>query len=186
MVMQKNTAIVPIIVLLALLFVAGCASENPAAMAGSPQTSFGLNTQVFFCHQDHCADKLIGKINMAKTSIDIAIYSFTLDEIADALIEAKNRGVKVRVLFDASQAAGKYSEDERLQENGIEIKRAEKASGIMHDKIAIFDSQTVATGSFNYSNNADKFNDENLVFLENEEIASKYSQEFSLLWNEFQ
>lgn len=140
--------------------------------------------QVYFCPEDACADKLINSINTAKTSVDVAIYSFTLDEIADSLISAKNRGVAVRVLFDASQAQSQYSEDERLLENGVEVKLLDKSRGIMHNKFTIIDSEIVFTGSFNYSQNADRFNDENLVKIESKEIAGLYESEFEELWSQ--
>ncbi len=159
----------------------GCTMQAQAPLVGLQKEPV-FSEQVFFCPEDKCAFELIEKIDSAKESIDIAIYSFTLDEIADSLIDAKRRGVKVRVLFDAGQAQSKYSEDEHLAENGVEVKRLDKSSGIMHNKFAVIDSVMVSTGSFNYSNNANEFNDENLVFLYGEETVEKFRQEFEELW----
>jgi len=139
--------------------------------------------QVFFCPEEHCADQLIAKIDDANSSIKMAIYSFTLDEIADALIRAKERGVDVKVVFDKGQSENASSEDERLAQAGIPIARRQ-AAGYMHNKFTVVDEAFVATGSFNYSSNADTKNDENLVFLQGEEIAKNFSEEFSELWQQ--
>jgi phosphatidylserine/phosphatidylglycerophosphate/cardiolipin synthase-like enzyme len=42
----------------------------------------------------------------------------------------------------------------------------------------------VVTGSLNYSSNADDSNEENVVILDNAEIAALYLQEFDKLWNQ--
>ncbi len=141
------------------------------------------DTQVFFCPEDNCAQNLIERIDLAKETINIAIYSFTNDDIADALIRAKARGVEVKVVFDYVQSSSEYSDDEKLIEAGIEIKRR-NASGSMHNKFAVIDAETVATGSFNYSQNADQKNDENLLFIKNAVLAQKYSDEFNELWQQ--
>ena len=137
--------------------------------------------QVFFCPQEHCADQLIGHINDANQSIYVVIYSFTHVGISDALIRAKERGVDVRVLFDYDQAAGSSSVDEKLAAAGIPIVRR-NGPGYMHNKFTVIDGNLVSTGSFNYSNNADTKNDENLVFIWSAEIAKKYKADFDKLW----
>jgi len=143
---------------------------------------FAVNAvDVYFCPQDECADKLIQRIDSAKTSIYIAIYSFTHDEIASALLRAKERGLDVRVVFDYDQSKNDSSDDELLQAAGILI-AFRNGSGYMHNKFAVIDANIVATGSFNYSQNADTKNDENLIFIESAKVAEKYKQDFDRLW----
>ena len=152
------------------------------AFAGCVQQDVESTQEAFFCPEDGCAKKLVEKFRNAGQSIDVAVYSFTLDEISNSLIQAKNRGVRVRVLVDSMQAANRFSEDERLAENGIKVRLAGKDGGSMHNKFAVIDSEIVATGSFNYSRNADEKNDENLVFLYNKQTAQKFREEFEELW----
>lgn len=142
-----------------------------------------VNAQVYFCPEDFCSEQLISQINSANKTIDIAIYSFTHDGIAEAIIGAKNRGVKVRVVFDYLQAAGQYSVDELIESEGIEIK-IRKQTGAMHNKFCVIDGEKVLTGSFNYSSNADEKNDENLILLIDEELAKAYSSEFEEIWSQ--
>ncbi len=55
----------------------------------------------------------------------------------------------------------------------------------MHDKFAVIDEAVVLTGSFNWTSQAVKNNQENILFIENSELADKYMQEFNKLWKEF-
>ena len=52
----------------------------------------------------------------------------------------------------------------------------------MNHKVFIIDDQIVVTGSFNFSRSADESNDENMVFLNNENIAEGYIAEFERVW----
>ena len=53
----------------------------------------------------------------------------------------------------------------------------------MHNKFAVIDAKLVATGSFNYSQNADTKNEENLVFINDSVIASEFKNDFDLIWD---
>jgi phosphatidylserine/phosphatidylglycerophosphate/cardiolipin synthase-like enzyme len=149
----------------------------------SGSTSSAERVEVFFCPEENCALQLISQIDSAQESIYIAIYSFTLDEISEALLRAKERGVEVKVIFDYLQAANAYSEDEKLLGYGIPI-RIKNGSGYMHNKFCIIDGEKVLTGSFNYSQNADTKNDENLILIISKEIAEAYLSEFNEIWEE--
>ena len=146
-------------------------------------TIYESDIEVYFCPEDDCANQLIEKINSANESIDVAIYSFTLDNVADALVKAQDRNVKVRVIFDYLQASADYSIDEEIENEGIEIK-IRKGSGSMHNKFIIIDGEKVMTGSFNYSNNANTKNDENLIFILNKTVAKNYLAEFNEIWQQ--
>ncbi len=154
----------------------------PTGLISIPPDSLNAN----FCPIDACNETLIRQIDSATQSIDIAIYSFTLDELSDALINAHQRQVKIRVLFDDGESNSQYSEDEKLSNAGIQIKRLDKSRGLMHNKYAIFDHETVATGSYNYSQNATQYNNENLLILKNKNLASEYTADFERLWNQTQ
>jgi phosphatidylserine/phosphatidylglycerophosphate/cardiolipin synthase-like enzyme len=55
----------------------------------------------------------------------------------------------------------------------------------MHHKFAVLDNSVVITGSFNWTTQAVKFNQENIVFYENRELAAKYTEEYNKLWDTF-
>jgi len=73
----------------------------------------------YFSPKRGTADVIIGFIDRCETTLDIAVYSITHDQISESIIRAHNRGVKVRVLIDKSQAGNKYADDEKFEEAGI-------------------------------------------------------------------
>ena len=138
--------------------------------------------EVYFCPEANCNLRVIEEINSATDSIDVAIYSFTLDEIGDALLSAHNRGVKVRVVFEKQQVS-QYSEYWELLESGVEVLN-DSNSVYMHNKFAVIDGKIVLTGSYNWSQQATDRNDENLLIIRNSEIADKYKEEFQEIFLE--
>lgn len=172
-----------VFLLLLIAFGAGFWIASTPVQTGFVVLSTSNSITPFFCPSDSCDQQLVQRIGAAQKTVDVAIYSFTLDSVSDALIAAHERGVKVRVLFDSGQASSEHSEDEKLAKAGILVKRMNLERGIMHNKYIIIDSQVVGTGSFNYSQNASQYNRENLVFMSNPEIAQKFGQDFERLWN---
>ncbi|MBI2149774.1 MAG: phospholipase D family protein, partial [Acidobacteria bacterium] len=139
----------------------------------------------FFSPNGGIAARIVQEIERTRTSIDIAIYSFTRNEIADALIAAKNRGVAIRILADSGQAPGSGSEIARLEAAGFALKRTAgvSGSGIMHNKYALFDGSVLLTGSYNWSTNAEENSFENAVFIRNAAAISAYQANFNSIWN---
>lgn len=128
-----------------------------------------------------CSAAILKETRGAKKTIDVLAYSFTAEEIADELISAYDRGVKVRIVCDRSQLNGKGSQLRRLQEHGIVVKVAKKVK-IMHNKVIIIDDCVVFTGSYNFTKNAEKFNAENLVQFCSIDVTKAYNDIFSALW----
>ena len=115
---------------------------------------------------------------------DIAIFSLTLDSIAEAILEAFQRGIKVRVIADDECAKNKGSNIKLLASVGVPCK-TDNAIYHMHHKFAVIDSSVVIMGSFNWTGQAVKYNQENIFFYEDKNIASQYAKEFERLWNSF-
>jgi phosphatidylserine/phosphatidylglycerophosphate/cardiolipin synthase-like enzyme len=141
------------------------------------------NISVYFSPKDHCDQKLIQALNGTQSTLNIAIYSLTKKEIADAIIAAKLRGVNVRVVVDRQQAGGESSKDEYLREDGIPVLE-DKHPGLMHNKFAVIDGNLVITGSYNWTDGATNKNDENMLIISSPEIAQKYDAEFEELLQE--
>ncbi|MDD4250880.1 MAG: phospholipase D family protein [Candidatus ainarchaeum sp.] len=137
---------------------------------------------IYFCPQDFCSTRMISEINSAQDTILVAIYSFTHSEIADALINAKQRGVKIIIVMDYLQSTSKHSLHLLLEKNDIPV-FIKKDLGSMHNKFMVIDGIKVFTGSFNYSLNADTKNDENLLLILDDCIAKKFVLKFNSLSN---
>jgi phosphatidylserine/phosphatidylglycerophosphate/cardiolipin synthase-like enzyme len=128
-----------------------------------------------------CDQVFISWINASQKTLDGAIYGLTDENIAYALVQAKRRGVRVRVVHDKVQAAGKRDVSEVLLNAGIPVHiRRGSEGGILHHKFLIIDSSYVITGSFNWTNNASDKNDENFIVIDDQTPA--FQKEFDRLW----
>lgn len=125
--------------------------------------------------------ELITLIDRATSTLDIAVFAFTDDQLGAAVIRAYRRGVTVRVILEGRNANHTGSEAEKLCGEGIPLK-VDTASGYFHHKFAVIDGRVVITGSYNWSHSADDDNFENVVVIECPEIAAAFTQEFERLW----
>ncbi len=137
-------------------------------------------------HDGEAADITCGFIHRTTQTIDFLMYALTDPRVAKELIEAHQRGIRVRGVVDKLQAAGRYSKVEQLREAGIEV-REDSQEGSMHHKLAICDIdvwtlRAVLSGSYNWTESAAKRNDENAVILRNKEECDKAQTEFNRLW----
>jgi len=137
----------------------------------------------YFSPNQGSIDVFVGFINRCHLHIDAAIYSITHPKVVDALIDAKNRGVQVRVITDITQASSRWSGDERLEEASIPLLRQGKSwRGSMHNKFIIGDGAAVGTGSFNWTKNADQHNSENFVIIRLQYVVRDFQREFKKMW----
>jgi len=144
----------------------------------------GSGMSAFFSPAGGVRPRIIAEIGKATSTIDIAIYSFTADEIREALKAAKARGVAIRIVADASQASGQGSEISTLEGLGFNLKRASGlGTGIMHNKYMIIDGGFLLTGSYNWSVSAEDYNFENAVFISGSPVIQSYIEDFNRLWN---
>lgn len=126
------------------------------------------------------AKQIIKEIDAAKLSIDIAMYSFTSNEIALALVNAKKRGVPVRIIMDDGRTKNSNSKHAFFLQNNFNQKLVEPT---MHNKFAIIDEKLLITGSYNWTNSAEKRNFENILFIRNSpELIKQYKTQFEGLW----
>jgi phosphatidylserine/phosphatidylglycerophosphate/cardiolipin synthase-like enzyme len=125
-----------------------------------------------------CAKAIIDLFDQAKNIVHVAIYSLTEPNIVDAMIRANNRGVKVEIIADATQSksARQAYMIRKLIQSGVNIRVATRQKSLMHNKVAIFDNQTICTGSFNWSVNAEENNDENLLIVDGQDLANDYEK----------
>ena len=129
--------------------------------------------QVYFSPNGGCTDAIVTALSQAKSSVLVQAYSFTSAPIAKAVVDAHKRGVKVRVILDKSQRTEKYSSADFLAHAKVPVSIDAKHK-IAHNKVMIIDSETIITGSFNFSKSAEEGNAENLLIINSPELAEKY------------
>jgi phosphatidylserine/phosphatidylglycerophosphate/cardiolipin synthase-like enzyme len=143
----------------------------------------GTAVQVLFSAEDNVMNNLIALINDAKINIRFLAFSFTDHPLAQAIIDRSKAGVDVKGVFETFGSNGLGSELKTFWCTGV-ASRQDGNPSFLHDKIIIIDNAIVVTGSLNYSSSADHENEENVVILENAEVAALYLQEFDKLWNQ--
>ena len=149
-----------------------------------PTVSIGGNhISAYFSPEDDPLDTLVGVVSSAENSIHFMAFSFTSDELGQAMIDNIALGIEVYGLFETRGANTEYSECNRLLSSGADI-RLDGNPRTMHHKVIIVDGAIVATGSFNFSANAAESNDENLLIIWDPEIAKLYEAEFERLMGE--
>jgi phosphatidylserine/phosphatidylglycerophosphate/cardiolipin synthase-like enzyme len=139
--------------------------------------------RVCFSRVDDCSSIIIKIIDSAEKYVYVAIYSFTLDSLGDALIRARDRGVDVKVVIEREQGEVKGSEYERLLKAGINV-RLDGNKYLMHHKFMVVDGKIVVTGSYNWSYSAEENNDENMIVVSNPDVARLYEAEFQRVWGQ--
>jgi phosphatidylserine/phosphatidylglycerophosphate/cardiolipin synthase-like enzyme len=140
----------------------------------------GVIKAVCFSRVEQCDNLLINLISQARKSVYVAIYSFTRDGLARALIDAKNRGVEVKIIIEEENAYGQGSDYRMLKEAGVDI-RLDGNPALMHHKFMVVDGEIIVTGSYNWSTAAEDRNDENFVVIKDRSVAERFIQEFNRL-----
>lgn len=133
------------------------------------------NVELCFTPPSGCSAVIERAISKAVSSIYVQAYGMTSPTIADALIKAHERGVKVRVLLDKSNLKDKWSKRSVLVDAGVDV-GIDKVPGIAHNKIIVIDQETVITGSYNFTRAADSRNAENVIIINDKLVANEYLQ----------
>jgi phosphatidylserine/phosphatidylglycerophosphate/cardiolipin synthase-like enzyme len=151
-----------------------------------------MDVQACFSPQGICASHIAREIEQAKRELLVAVYAFTSDELAQALAQAKKRGVTVQVIIDQEfdarneKSKGKFLELQKItvrRSSGIKAPLTDREGGLMHQKFAVIDRRTLLTGSYNWTHAADNLNDENLLmFRDAGPLAEEYRKAFIQLW----
>lgn len=118
---------------------------------------------------------LVEAIDAAKLSVDVAIYSLSLNSIRDALLQAHNRGVQVRMVMESDNLD--RTDPQKLKDAGIPI-LGDRREGLMHDKFIIIDNSEVWTGSMNYTDTGTYEDNNDLMRIRSVKLAQDYTKEF--------
>ena len=133
-----------------------------------------ISASLYFSPKGNCTQAIVGEIDSAKKEVLVQAYSFTSAAIAQSLMNAKKRGVSVRVILDKSQSITQYSVATLLYNQGIPV-FIDSIHTIAHDKIMIVDGRLVITGSFNFTKAAEEKNAENVLIVRSTELAKLYT-----------
>jgi cardiolipin hydrolase len=155
----------------------------------------GKIKQAFFSPDDSVLKVLLYLINQEKKSIRLAAFSFTDGEVAQALVQAMDRGVIIEIVVDPGCLQDKFGKIASLQKKGLDIfvydpeynaHNKGLITSIMHNKFILFESNVLDksllwTGSFNFTKSAHIRNQENVIVLDDSMLIDKYKTQFERL-----
>lgn len=125
---------------------------------------------------------IVKAIDDSREEVLVQAYGFTHNAIAQALLRAQQRGVKVQVLLDKkSSQTNRYVID--LFEAAALPVKFDGAHAIAHNKVMVIDASVVVTGSYNFTNSADTRNAENILVLRSPDLAKSYRENWQTHWS---
>ena len=155
--------------------------RSPSTVDQQSTTVNGTPVRALFAAEDGVIGHLIPVVENAQSSVRFLAFSFTDYPLAKAMIDRAAVGVDVAGVFEKVGSETEHAELRTLHCAGVPVRQDGNPS-FLHHKLIIVDERIVMTGSLNYSTNAEESNDENVLIVDNPEIAALYIQEFERVW----
>jgi phosphatidylserine/phosphatidylglycerophosphate/cardiolipin synthase-like enzyme len=159
---------------------------------GSPEntpheklTIDGIEIENYFSPEIKVAPIIADAVSQADEEILFMAFSFTEEEIGKAMLARAADGVDIRGVFETVGASSEYSyyAPMRVSLPNVDVWQDGNPK-IMHHKVIIIDRETVILGSFNFSDSANRRNDENILIVHDPTFASYFVEEFETVYQE--
>jgi phosphatidylserine/phosphatidylglycerophosphate/cardiolipin synthase-like enzyme len=139
-----------------------------------------------FAPEEAPAPLLAALIDGAQEEVLFLAFSFTQEDIGEAMIGRAEAGVPVRGVFETTGSETPFSYYGVMATAGLAQLQVRQDGNprIMHHKVLIIDRRIVVFGSFNFTDSANESNDENLVIVTDPTFASYFVEEFAAVWQE--
>lgn len=166
------------------------AAASAAEATDTSTVALAGQAEYAFSPRGGCEALVIKTIRAARKDVQMLAYALTSPAIVQALIDAHKRGVQVFVLADHRQnvsddRSGKGKAALNALATAGVATRTISAYAIHHDKVLVVDGQTTQTGSFNYTQAAQRSNSENvLVLWNNPNLAQGYLKHWERNWKQ--
>jgi mitochondrial cardiolipin hydrolase len=128
-----------------------------------------------------CLQLIQRALRSTRQTLDICVFTLSDDRIAEEILAAAQRGVKIRIITDNDKEYDAGSDISRLREAGIPV-AVDRTSAHMHHKFAIFDGKSLINGSYNWTRSACSMNEENIVLSKDPLLIRQFSTQFDKLW----
>jgi len=146
---------------------------------------------IWFSPEDRPTRHFVNSLYHTREEIRFTIFAYSSAEILDAMLRANRAGVKIAGIFDDSFSSPdmvktwkRFPYGELSGKPGVMVTWDGEGAKV-HHKHMILDKKTVITGSFNFSQNAEKNNDENITAIHSPELAEQYIARQKELWKRF-
>ncbi len=152
---------------------------GPSKRTGPPALPVqvgGLRIQPLFAPQDGVAGKIAERVSQASSGVGFMAFSFTHDGVGQAVSGRHAAGVRVVGVFERTGSETRFSEFGRMRDAGLDVYQDGNPYAL-HHKVFLLDGNTTLFGSFNFSDGADRENDENCLIVESPEFAALFAEE---------
>ncbi|MBI5032158.1 MAG: hypothetical protein HZB51_16630 [Chloroflexi bacterium] len=143
----------------------------------------GTPVESYFAAEDDVQSAIIARLKSAIQTIDFMAFSFTDDKMGAMVLERAKAGVKVRGVFENTGSETEFSEYTGMKNAGLDVWQ-DGNPYLMHQKVFVVDGKTVVLGSFNFSENAETENDENLLIVDDLSLAQQFIAEFGRVYDQ--
>jgi phosphatidylserine/phosphatidylglycerophosphate/cardiolipin synthase-like enzyme len=157
---------------------------GPLSLPDTPYPFLAIGeaaVEVGFSPDDGIEGRLLQRLQDAESQILVLAFVLTSDSIAEALLQAHERGVEVRAVAEARQSGGAGSDVDRLRAAGLDL-RLDTNPANMHHKVIVIDRSTVIVGSYNFTQSAEHDNDENSLMIDDPGLAAQFVDQFELIY----
>lgn len=141
-----------------------------------------MEYKIAFSPGSDCKKLILETIREATHKLDVCVFTISDDTISDALKAAFDRGLEIRILTDNLKVSDEGSDIEYLYNSGIDI-RIDRSENHMHHKFMVADGLVTITGSYNWTRSAEKYNQENVIWINDKQFSSSFLSEFETLWS---
>jgi len=143
-----------------------------------------VRSQALFSPGEACRKRIQSLFRHARQTADVCVFTITDDRITSAIVDAHQRGVRIRIITDDAKSFDRGSDIDVLARYDIDV-RIDRTPHHMHHKFAIFDDETLLTGSYNWTVSAMRHNEENLIVTDDTRLVREFAAEFANLWKKF-
>ncbi len=158
-------------------------ARAPSLVGEQQITVNGTPIFVVFSPEDKPVQHILPYLQNARRNIRFMAFSYTQPDMGNAMLERIKNGVTVEGVFETVGSDSEHGEMMLLHCGGGKIRR-DGNPGFLHHKVIIIDNRIVITGSFNFSDSANTKNNENVIIIDNADIAKRYLDEFQRVWKE--
>ena len=138
----------------------------------------GTQIDVYFSPDDGVLAGLVPVLESARESIYFLAYSFTSNQLGEIVRQKAEAEVTVAGVMDDEQVrSNQGTEFDPFRQADLDV-RLDGIDGLLHHKVFIVDEKIVVLGSYNFSQNAEERNDENLLIIYDPVIAEQFMLEF--------
>jgi phosphatidylserine/phosphatidylglycerophosphate/cardiolipin synthase-like enzyme len=143
--------------------------------------SDGTRIETYFSPNGGAQRAILNRIEGAKKSIRITAFTFTDTEMGELLMEKHSAGVQVQGVFESRNNNVLGAEYSILAKAGLDVLEDGNCYNL-HSKTIVIDDTTLITGSYNFTDSANRSNDENLLIIDDPALARAYSEEFDRIY----